>query len=149
MNKKILRVVGAGVIVCIAMTVFAAATQDSETETIKMLLQKRTYVMENVLLGKITYDEGKKQLKEIESDKLYSNDIKALNEYKNTDFARTEKMEIIYLEKKSQIYDKSSYEGKIKWTESYGREKSVETHIYEIGVSKKGDEYRLISFEIQ
>ena len=99
--------------------------------------------------GKITYEEGKEQLKKIEKDKLYSDDINALSEYRNTDLDKIERMDIIKLERKSNIYDRMTFYGKIKWTVSGMEGVYDETCEYHIGVDVDSGEYKLISFEIQ
>lgn len=149
MNKKILKFVGAVALVCIAATLFTGASEDRETEYIRHLLQKRTFIMENVLFGRITYEEGREQLKEIEAEGLYERDSAVLLDYRYTDLSATEKMEIISLEKKSQLYDRASYEARIKWTESYGVQTDSKICLYEIGVLNNDDKLRLISFDIK
>lgn len=149
MNKKILKFVGTIALVCIAATLFTGASEDRENEDIRYLLQKRTFIMENVLFGRISCEEGREQLKEIEAGGLYQRDSAALLDYRCTDLSATEKMGIVSLEKKSQLYDRASYEAQIKWTESYGVKMESRTCLYEIGVLNNDDTIRLISFDIK
>ena len=149
MNRKILKFVGAAALVCIAAMLFTGASADRETEHIRLLIMKRTFVMENVLFGKITYEEGREKLKEIETAGLYERDTSALLDFRNRDLSAADKMEIVSIEKKSHLYDRASYIAEIKWTELYGTEKESETCMYEIGVLNQDDGLKLISFEIK
>ena len=72
--------------------------------------------MESVLFGEITYEEGEKQLRQIETGRLYTKDISALREYEDTDLERIRKMDIVSIEKKSRIYDRMTFCIKIDWT---------------------------------
>lgn len=149
MKKRHLIWIGICAAVCIAVTAFAWAAESPETKTVRNLLEKRTCVMENVLFGKITYEEGKTQLKEIERDNLYTRDLQAMLDYSDTDLEKVEGMDIVYLKKKAELYDKAVFEGKIQWTISDGDSKDYETHVYQIGVSNKGGDYKLVFFELK
>ena len=91
---RYLKAAGAAAVICIIVSVMLGAAENSDVQTVKNLLEKRTAVMENVLFGKMTYDEGKEQLKTIEKDKLYNDDLRALSQYRNTDLESVRKMEI-------------------------------------------------------
>ena len=127
--------------------VLLGATADREVYQVRQLLEKRSNIMEKTLFGEITYDEGKRQLKEVEADKLYRDDVAALTQFEDTDLERTRAMDVIELEKKSHVYDRMSFYGKIKWTISGMEGVYDEIYEYDIGVSSEDGEYRLISFE--
>lgn len=149
MKKRHLKWIGAAAAICIVGLTLAGAADNSETGAVKNLLEKRTVVMENVLFGKITYDEGKSQLSQIEKDKLYNDDLEALSQYEDTDLEAVKKMEIKKLEKKSRIYDIMTFDCQIEWTIS-GMEKIYkEVYEYQVGVDVNGGDYRLVSFELQ
>ena len=132
---------------CVLGMVLLGATADREVYQVRQLLEKRSNIMEKTLFGEITYDEGKRQLKEVEADKLYRDDVEALTQFEDTDLERTRAMDVIELEKKSHVYDRMSFYGKIKWTIS-GMEGVYDgIYEYDIGVSSEDGEYRLISFE--
>lgn len=132
---------------CVLGMVLLGATADREVYQVRQLLEKRSTIMEKTLFGEITYDEGKRQLKEVEADKLYRDDVEALTQFEDTDLERTRAMDVIELEKKSHIYDRMSFYGKIKWTISGMEGVYDEIYEYDIGVSSEDGEYRLISFE--
>ena len=132
---------------CVLGMVLLGATADREVYQVRQLLEKRSNIMEKTLFGEITYDEGKRQLKEVEADKLYRDDVEALTQFEDTDLERTRAMDVIELEKKSHVYDRMSFYGKIKWTISGMEGVYDEIYEYDIGVSSEDGEYRLISFE--
>ena len=149
MKKRYLKWIITAAAVCVVGLALMGAAESRENGTVRKHLEKRSFIMENVLFGKITYEEGKEQLKKIEKDKLYSDDINALSEYRNTDLDKIERMDIIKLERKSNIYDRMTFYGKIKWTVSGMEGVYDETCEYHIGVDVDSGEYKLISFEIQ
>lgn len=132
---------------CVLGMVLLGSTADREVYQVRQLLEKRSNIMEKTLFGEITYDEGKRQLKEVEADKLYRDDVEALTQFEDTDLERTRAMDVIELEKKSHVYDRMSFYGKIKWTISGMEGVYDEIYEYDIGVSSEDGEYRLISFE--
>ena len=132
---------------CVLGMVLLGATADREVYQVRQLLEKRSNIMDKTLFGEITYDEGKRQLKEVEADKLYRDDVEALTQFEDTDLERTRAMDVIELEKKSHVYDRMSFYGKIKWTISGMEGVYDEIYEYDIGVSSEDGEYRLISFE--
>jgi len=88
-------------------------------------------------------------LKTIESDKLYADDLESLKKYKNTDIDMVTDMRVVELEKTSHLYDKMTFEGEISWRYSGKNGSFGHKDAYQIGVSKDGSEYKLVSFEIQ
>ena len=149
MKKRYLKWISLCAAICIAAVALMGAGSNRQEETIKELLEKRNNVMENVLFGKITYDEGKTKLKEIEEGDLYDKDLQSLVEYRNTEVEPIEDMEIVRIEKESDIYDIMAFRGEIKWTYQGVDGIYQESEIYRIGVSEKNDICRLISLEIQ
>ncbi|MDO4485356.1 MAG: hypothetical protein Q4C46_02050 [Bacillota bacterium] len=147
MINRILRWIAVCLLVCVAVTVFTGASQGREAETVKELLLKRAHIIENVLYGRITYEEGCRQLGEVETDTLYKKDVQALLDYSRIDSAVTGKMEIMDLKRKSEVYDRASYEGKINRVENNDGEMMRNTWLCEIGISKQGGKCRLISLK--
>ena len=135
--------------VCILGLALTGAADTHDTRVVKKLLEKRSAVMESVLFGEITYDEGEKQLRQIEKGRLYTKDISALREYENTDLERIRKMDIVSIEKKSRIYDRMTFCIKIDWTVAGMDGVENITRKYLAGVDVSDGDYRLISFEIQ
>ena len=85
MEKRYLKWILITAAVCIIGLALTGAAGTHEARTVKKLLEKRSAVMESVLFGEITYEEGEKQLRQIETGRLYTKDISALREYEDTD----------------------------------------------------------------
>lgn len=149
MSKKYLKWIGLTALMCTIGFAFLSAAPDPETATVEELLEKRTDVMGNVLLGKISYEEGKRLLKEVETDKLYSDDVENLQKYIQADIDMVTDMKVVRLEKKSHIYDKMTFTGEISWRYMGNNGGFGHRDEYQIGVTKTGGEYRLTFLEIQ
>ena len=149
MKKRIIKTICATALACMTVILFTGAAESREAEDIRTLLQKRTFIMENVLFGRITYEEGSRLLRKIETESMYQKDMAALLDYKNTDLAAAERMDIISLTKKSEVYDRISYEAHIKWTESYGEGTETQVCLYEVGVKKNDGCLVLSAFDIR
>ena len=133
----------------VLMSVISYAGETPAEREIKKLINKRTDVMESVLFGQITYEEGCRQLKEIEIGSLYDEDVEQLRVYRNSDCAKTERTEFINVKQKTQMYDKTSFEVKIKWTEYYGQQRCSNLCIYDVGAQVRDGDYKLTTFKIQ
>ena len=149
MEKRYLKWILITAAVCIIGLALTGAAGTHEARTVKKLLEKRSAVMESVLFGEITYEEGEKQLRQIETGRLYTKDISALREYEDTDLERIRKMDIVSIEKKSRIYDRMTFCIKIDWTIAGMDVVENITREYLAGVDVSNGDYRLISFEIR
>lgn len=149
MNNKNLKLACAAAFACIIGLALLGASGYSETSIVEGLIKQRTDVMDNVLTGRISFGEGKEKLKEIEGEKLLSDDLKSLIEYRNTDIDKVVKMKVINMEKKSHIYDMMTFESEICWTFDGVNGRHTEIGDYLIGVKVSDDEYKLISLEFQ
>ena len=149
MEKRYIKLILITAAVCIIGLALTGAAGTHEARTVKKLLEKRSAVMESVLFGEITYEEGEKQLRQIETGRLYTKDISALREYEDTDLERIRKMDIVSIEKKSRIYDRMTFCIKIDWTIAGMDGVENITREYLAGVDVSNGDYRLISFEIR
>lgn len=149
MKKEYLKLIGIAAAVCITALALLGAAKNTDVGHVNELLERRTSIMENVLFGNITYDQGKEQLKEVEKDKLYNDDIKSLAQYKNTDIESVRRMEITETEKLSRIYDIMTFHCRITWTCSGTDGVNENTFDYIVGVDLNGGDPRLVSFELK
>lgn len=149
MNRKYRKWIGVTALACTIGLAFLGAALDSETVVVKRLLEKRADVMGNVLLDKITLEEGKQLLKDIEADKLYRDDLESLQKYDDADINMATDMRVVDLQKTSQLYDMMTFEGEISWRYSGKNGSFGHKDVYQIGVSKEGERYKLISFTLQ
>lgn len=149
MNRKYLRWIGVTALACTIGLALLGAAQDPETAKVEKLLEKRADVMGNVLLDKITFEEGKQLLKNIETDKLYRDDLESLQKYDDADIDMATDVRVVDLQKTSQLYDMMTFEGEISWRYSGESGSFGHKDAYQVGVSKEGDQYKLISFTLQ
>ena len=149
MKKRYLKWICVAAAVCITALALLGAAENTDVSRVKELLEKRTSVMENVLFGNITYEQGKEQLRQVEKDKLYNDDLRALSQYKNTDIESVWDMDITELKKESRIYDIMTFSCRIKWTCSGTDGTSEDTYDYIVGVDVNGGDHRLVSFELK
>lgn len=148
MKNIYIKCVLAAALTCfLALTMLGAAT-DNETEEVKRLLYTRTDIMEAVLSGNITHEEGSVRLSEIEKGKLYSDDIKSLSEYRNSDYDKVKSMRIVSITKNTEIIDLISYEAQIEWRCVGYEGKYIESHSYSIGAEMVDNKLKLVSFDI-
>lgn len=113
MKEKCLKGVAISAIVCMTIFCIIGAAENHETKIVKNLLKKRAFVMENVLSGRITYEAGKERLSEIESKHLYEKDINVIQNCYTADDRRLHNIEILFLEKTSEMYDEKYFSGRI------------------------------------
>ena len=149
MKRKYLVIPCLCALVCIAVIALMGAAKNPEEKTVENLLRQRAAIMENMLFGKITYSEGEEKLKEVETGSLYNRDLENVKKYNDTDFEAIDKMDVVSLEKKGQVYDIMNFQGEIKWTYNGYDGRYSTTDKYQIGVSFKSGDYKLISLEIQ
>lgn len=103
MKKKHLCMPCLCAVFCIAIIFLAGAAKNPEIKTVEQLLQKRTVIMENVLLGKITYEEGKLRLREVEEGNLYRTDLNGILAGLDTDIESVAGMKVVFLEKRDRL----------------------------------------------
>lgn len=149
MKEKCLKGVVISAIVCMTFFCIIGAAENHETKIVKNLLKKRAFVMENVLSGRITYEAGKERLSKIESNHLYENDINVIQNCCTTDNKRLHDVEIIFLEKTSEMYDEKYFSGRINNIYSDKENLYTESSEYTIGVTGWNEEPKLIFLKQQ
>ncbi len=148
MKDKYLRIACVSVLICIILVTLLGAADDPESADVEQLLIKRTDIMENVLSGNISLEEGEIQLKEVETGKLYSDDTKNLADNMNCEHNKVIGMKIKELERTSRVSHLMTYHGSIIWKCSGINGIYVQKCSYNIGVDDSNDEVKLVSFEI-
>ncbi|MDO4545104.1 MAG: hypothetical protein Q4C25_03015 [Bacillota bacterium] len=149
MKKKWFRLILLCAVLCVAGLGLAGATEDKEAGAVKELMYQRTDIIENIMSGVLTYEEGKEQLRQVETGALYSRDLRTLKDYGASDYEKVRNMDIVSLEQMSNIYDSYTFVGEIEWTNEGYEGVYKERITYEIGLKEIKDEYRLTSLEIQ
>ena len=145
-RTRIPAAVAATALVCVILVSFTGV-RDSGTAEVRRMLEKRTAVMENVLSGRITYDDGKSELMEIEDGSLLSDDLGSLKAYEDTDYEPVQDMIFAGIKKTGSVYGTSCYECRICWVYSDHRGLHRETAVYRAGTRLCGGTLKLVMFE--
>ena len=145
-RTRIPAAVAATALVCVILVSFTGV-RDSGTAEVRRMLEKRTAIMENVLSGRITYDEGKSELMEIEDGSLLSDDLGSLKAYEDTDYEPVQDMIFAGIKKTGSVYGTSCYECRICWVYSDHRGLHRETAVYRAGTRLCGGTLKLVMFE--
>lgn len=148
MKERHLKTACALTLACIVMVTLIGASKDPAAIEVKQLLMKRTDIMENVLSGNISLEEGKQQLKEVEKDKLYNDDINNLIANMNCEHNKVIAMNITELNRTNKVADLMTYQGNIAWKCSGINGLYTQNCSYIIGVDTSDDAMKLVSFEI-
>ena len=145
-RTRIPAAVAATALVCVILVSFTGV-RDSGTAEVRRMLEKRTAIMENVLSGRITYDEGKSELMEIEDGSLLSDDLGSLKSYEDTDYEPVYDMIFAGIEITGSVYGTSCYECRICWVYSDHRGLQREMAVYRAGTRLCGGTLKLVMFE--
>lgn len=145
-RTRIPAAVAATALVCVILVSFTGV-RDSGTAEVRRMLEKRTAIMENVLSGRITYDEGKSELMEIEDGSLLSDDLGSLKSYEDTDYEPVQDMRFAGIKKTGSVYGTSCYECRICWVYSDHRGLHREMAVYRAGTRLCGGTLKLVMFE--
>lgn len=145
-RTRIPAAVAATALVCVILVSFTGV-RDSGTAEVRRMLEKRTAIMENVLSGRITYDEGKSELMEIEDGSLLSDDLGSLKSYEDTDYEPVHDMIFAGIEITGSVYGTSCYECRICWVYSDHRGLQREMAVYRAGTRLCGGTLKLVMFE--
>ena len=145
-RTRIPAAVVATALICVILVSFTGV-RDSGTAEVRRMLEKRTAVMENVLSGRITYDDGKSELMEIEDGSLLSDDLGSLKAYEDTDYEPVQDMIFAGIKKTGSVYGTSCYECRICWVYSDHRGLHRETAVYRAGTRLCGGTLKLVMFE--
>ena len=145
-RTRIPAAVAATALVCVILVSFTGV-RDSGTAEVRRMLEKRTAIMENVLSGRITYDEGRSELMEIEDGSLLSDDLGSLKSYEDTDYEPVQDMRFAGIKKTGSVYGTSCYECRICWVYSDHRGLHREMAVYRAGTRLCGGTLKLVMFE--
>lgn len=148
LRKRTLKLSCLSIFACIIALALSGAVMNPQTAAVEHMLNKRVDIMENILSGNISFNEGKKQLKTVEQDKLLTDDLENIKAYQNSDYDKVIDFNILSLEKKSHVADLMTYESRICWTYQ-GMDKIYSQKCdYYIGVRSDDGRLKLVSFEL-
>ena len=122
-------------------------TNNRDKQEVENLLTKRTDIIQNVLLNKISYEEGEKELRKVETGKIYIDDCKLFDIYKNSDYDVVIDMEVKSIEQMSNVSDITTYLVTIEWTTSTYEGINYNRLAHYISLKECGEINKLVSFE--
>lgn len=136
------------IIVTLLFVIMTGLTFDQETATVRQLLKQRVNIIEKMLDNTISYEEGRQRLKEVETDKQYSDDLKIVEEYEDSDYDKVIRMKVADIEKSNHVSDLSTYIVTINWT-LHGYDGVYNKQIdYYIGIKECETGDKIVSMEL-
>ncbi|HZK02166.1 MAG TPA: hypothetical protein VFC96_04805 [Anaerovoracaceae bacterium] len=133
-------------ILIICFTLFSGFSIESEQTMVERLLEERKDILHKVYFRQIDEKMGETLLYEIETQPLLTSDIRSLREYADTDMDVVEGMEILALEKVTDLYGRKSFRGDILWHMLGHDGKYVQSVEYSIVIEKAGTGCKLSEF---
>ncbi len=133
-------------ILIILLTLLAGFTNNSEYILIEKLLKERTDILHKVYFKQIDIETGEKLLYEIETPPILTWDIKEMRKYEDTDMDSVRDMELLALNKVSDLYGLKSYLADILWHMQGPEGRYIQSIDYNIVVKSGKTGYKLSEF---
>ena len=147
MDKKYVTIISAVAVACVLVIVLTGFSNSKNERIVENLIYQRSDILQNMLLGKISIEEGEDKLRDVELGNLYSDDIRNVYAYRNSDYDIVTEIKIISLNQSRNVSDVMNFEGEIEWTVSTNEGLEVLELSHNIGVKRTGDVLKLVSFE--
>ncbi len=129
------------------ISIMTGFTNNVDKKEVEELLVKRTDILQNVLLNKISEEEGKKSLRKIETGKIYIDDCKLFETYENSDYDIVIDMKLKSIEQKSKVSDITTYLATIEWTTFTYEGINYDQLTHYIGIKDCGEINKIVTFE--
>ncbi len=148
MKKEHLRLICISSLICVVASSLLGASNAPEEKEVEQLMEKRTVIMEKVLSGDISFDEGSSKLMQIEDGSLYTRDINSIREYACSDYDRVLSMKTENMQMKGHVADLMIFSCDVLWT-CLGYDGIYTKKVsYNIGAEDTGKGLKLVTFEI-
>ena len=147
MDKKYVTIISVVAAACVLVIVLTGFSNSKNERIVENLIYQRSDILQNMLLGKISIEEGEDKLRDVELGNLYSDDIRNVYAYRNSDYDIVTEIKIISLNQSRNVSDVMNFEGKIEWTVSTNKGLEVLELSHNIGVKRIGEELKLVTFE--
>lgn len=136
------------IIVIICIFTVTISVNNSGHRDIVYILRIRNDIIENSISGKITYEETKRLLSEIECESVYTNDLKSIKAYVDCEHDKIIDINVLEIKEKGNINGLICFDGKIAVT--FLSDSIVYTNInrYNIGVNDMNEDIKLVAFEL-
>lgn len=130
----------------VLFTLFSGFTNNSEYALVEKLLKERTDILHKVYFKQIDIETGEKLLYEIETPPILTWDIKEMRKYEDTDMDSVRDMEMLTLDKVSDLYGLKSYIGDILWHMQGPEGRYIQSVDYNIVLKGGRSGYKLSEF---
>ncbi len=127
-------------------SVLSGFSDAADTSFAEELVKERANILSKVFFEQIDNDKAEDLLYEIETQPLLSSDIRSLREYDNTDIDIVKSMEILAMDKVSDIYGYRSYICDILWHMRGVEGDYVQSVDYNVVFKKTGSRYKISEF---
>lgn len=132
-------------IICISLLSGFSGT--SEHAAVEKLLRERVDIMQGFYSNELGAEEAEKLLYKIEDQPLLASEIRDLRAFADTDIDMVKDIEIMTLEKVSDLYGRKSYQCEILWhMKSYSGD-YIQSVDYNIVLKKGATGYKLSEFK--
>ncbi|MBQ9931877.1 MAG: hypothetical protein IJO79_05925 [Firmicutes bacterium] len=122
-------------------------TAESDEALVRDLLLSRTLIMEQVLYGELSLEEGERRLAQIETQPLLKEDITAMRTWLDSDLDVVRRLKILSLEKRTGLYGYRAFDALILWEMRGVTGSYTETVEYNVVLKQSGDQYRISILE--
>lgn len=135
-------------LVIITIGVMSGFHSETNEELAQRLIEKRTSILQQAFLGRITDEAAISQLKEIETSPIYNRDVDNVKNMVETDLDIVRGTEFSAIEQKVKMYSYLNYDMNIKWTMRGLKGDYTTMGRYSIIIKKVDDQYKLSEFLI-
>ena len=148
MKKEHLRLICISSLICVIASALLGASDAPEGKEVEQLMEKRTVIMEKMLSGVISFDEGSSKLMQIEDGSLYTRDINSIREYACSDYDRVFSMKTENMRIKGNVSGLMIFSCDVLWTCLGYDGVYTKKMSYHIGTEETEKGLKLVSLEL-
>jgi len=133
-------------IIIIVAGIFSGFSSQSNDDVVECLLEKRTEILQNAYYGKIEKGQAEKDLSQIETYPLLTEDIENLRDFDASQLDIVKSMEFVSVKQESKMFDYISFSILIHWYMSGLSSDYVSDNEYSVILKDTNDGYKLSEF---
>ncbi len=133
-------------IIIIVAGIFSGFSNQSSDDVAERLLEKRTEILQNAYYGEIEKDQAEKDLSQIETYPLLTEDIENLRDFDASQLDIVKSMEFVSVKQESKMFDYISFSILIRWYMSGLSSDYVSDNEYSVILKDTNDGYKLSEF---
>lgn len=126
---------------------FSGFREQTGINNVRDLLEQRTKILQEALLGRMELDEAETALSKIETYPLLTDDTNTLHQMLETDFDRVKSMDFLSIIQKENRFLYTSFEVRIRWHLAGPNEDYILDHDYTVMMKSTKNGYQIFSFE--